>query len=85
LHVTDLRRTVPVSTVFEEPPMSHPDPRRRGPGLSIKSGTAPDRSAIPPVPHLSPEQIGRIREVAQRSRAEHPIPPGVAVRIVLGR
>jgi hypothetical protein len=65
--------------------MSQPDPPRHGPGLSIRGGTAPDRSAIPPVPHLSREQIRRIGEVAQRSRAEHPIPPGVVARIVLGR
>lgn len=52
---------------------------------SIKGGTAPDRSAILPVPRLSADLVQRIREVSRKSRADHPLPSGVAVQIVFKR
>jgi hypothetical protein len=65
--------------------MTDPNSARSPTAASIKGGTAPDRSAIPPVPRLSPDLIQRIGEVSRKSRADHPLPSGVAVQVVFNR
>lgn len=55
------------------------------PKPSISGGATRTASQVRPVERLSDDQLQRISELAKRERAKDPLPPGVAVELVLRR
>ena len=55
------------------------------PKPSIAGGATKSQAQIRPAQRLTDDQVQRIREVAQRDRLNHPLPPGVAVELVFRR